>query len=139
MFDIINDDICFKVNNRKYETVKPKEPLEAKLGKMCVLIVSRSQYALGLEFVSKVSYAPMVILKTTGVNWISKICRENGIAIVHKKKLAVKIFESTEEYAYVPEDTWHEIAEIFSKLIRENDKNYMEKTKHKDAEKDNEG
>lgn len=110
---------------------KPNETIEQKLKRICLLIVNKNNYAVGIEFTCGKPDPPVLILKTLSVNWIKKLCKENNISIVYNKKIAAHLFFKTEEYTMIPMKMWQKIADIFAEIIESNNEYFINKIKYK--------
>lgn len=128
--ELLKGNIYYNFFNGKHESIKPVEPLEEKINKLCILIVSKNNFAVGLQYICDESTAPVLLLKTYDVKWITKICKRNRISIIFNKKLAEYIFYNNKEYSVVHSDIWEDIAKIFSKLMNK-DKTFAKKINYK--------
>jgi flagellar biosynthesis protein FlhB len=125
---LLKGNIYYNFFTGEYKTI---ESLEEKINKLCVLIVNKNKFAVGLEYICGEFKAPVLILKTFRVKWITKICKDNGINIVYDEKIATHIFYYTEEHSIIPSSIWEDVAEVFVKILMAKDKTFLEKTKCK--------
>jgi type III secretory pathway component EscU len=123
----LKGDIHYRFNDIKYETTTTK-PLEDKIKRLCVLIVSKNRYAVGLEYISGETTAPVVVIKTENAKGTILLCKENAVKTVYNKKLTEALYKDGEIEEIIPVELWENTANLFKMLMRR-DKNFLMKNK----------
>jgi flagellar biosynthesis protein FlhB len=121
-------DIYYRFNDTKYETATTKT-LEEKIERLCLLIVSKNKYCVGLEYICGELIAPVVVIKTDNVNEMVSLCKKNDVIIVHNKKLTEVLYKDGEIEEIIFVELWTHTAKLFQKLMK-NDKNFSMRIKY---------
>jgi type III secretory pathway component EscU len=115
--NLLKGDIHYNFLTGEYKTIESPESFEAKINRLCILFVNGNKYAVGLEYIYQKSEAPVLILKTSRVKWITKICKRKGIDVIYNKEIAAYIYSHTEEYSIIPSSIWEPVATIFADIL----------------------
>jgi type III secretion system FlhB-like substrate exporter len=129
---LLKGTIHYNFSNEKYKTIESQEILEERINKICILFADKNKFAVGLEYIYRESAAPVLIIKTSGVKWITQICKDSGINIIYDTIITKYIFYHTEEHSEISPDIWEYVVEIFAKLIKDKDTAFLKRIKYKE-------
>jgi type III secretion system FlhB-like substrate exporter len=104
------------------------EPYNKKLERICILIASRKELYVALEYKNKIDMAPKLVLKGTNFDNIISDCKQHGIDVKYNKKTAKIIFNNTKIGEEIPPATYREVARLFAKCSNVN-KNFSKKNR----------
>jgi type III secretion system FlhB-like substrate exporter len=96
-----------------YKTIE-LEPYDKKLERICILIVSRKELYVALEYKTKNDVAPKLVLKGTNFDNIISDCKQHSIVVKYNKKMAENIFNNIKIGQEIPAETYKDI-----RLVRE--------------------
>jgi flagellar biosynthesis protein FlhB len=119
----LKGDIHYRFNDTKYET-KNTKPLEDKIKRLCLLIVSKNRYAVGLEYILGKMIAPVVVIKTDNVKETVSLCKKNAVKIIYNKKLTEVLYQQGEIEEIIPVELWENTAKLFKRIMKR-DKNFL--------------
>ncbi|GHT70096.1 hypothetical protein FACS1894110_20910 [Spirochaetia bacterium] len=109
-------DIFYKFNDKNYVTIENRAE---KIRKLFVLIVSRDECAIGLEYEHKIAHAPILSIKEEkNITALIQLCKENNIVVAYNKNICRQIFKTTDIGDTIPGIFWENIATIFVKAIK---------------------
>jgi flagellar biosynthesis protein FlhB len=115
--ELLKGEIFYKFDKISYK-IKGIESLEQKIKRICLLIIRKNEYAVGLEYEYKKSSAPVVVIKSKNIKELVSMCKKNNIKIVHNKTLALRLYKVEEIDEIISSEVWVYMARIFSKILK---------------------
>jgi len=78
----IKGGIHYKINDTPYK-IKVIVPFEEKIKRICLLVVKKNKYAVGLEYTYGENATPIVVFKTDNTKETISLCEKKSIKIIY--------------------------------------------------------
>jgi len=125
----IKGNIHYKINDASYK-ITTVIPFEEKIKKICLLVVKKNKYAVGLEYTYCENSAPVVVFKTINTKETFSLCEKNDIKIIYDDTFAAVLYEHGEIDEIIPTELWENTAKLLARIMK-GDKKFLKKIKFK--------
>ena len=121
----IKGNVHYKFNDTPYK-IATTIPSEEKIKRICLLVVKKNKYAVGLEYTYGEDFTPVVVFRTENTKETVLLCKKNDIKIIYDDTLAMALYKHGEIDEIIPTELWENTAKLLAKIMK-SDKKFLKR------------